>query len=101
MIRRRKAAGPALPESALIAALKAHLNQVNAWLALKPGIRVMRIEYHSVLQDPRGSASSLRSFLQTELDVESMARQVDPSLYRQRSIPDFKIANRRGGEIGG
>jgi LPS sulfotransferase NodH len=100
MIRRRKAAGPALPESALIAALKAHLNQVNAWLALKPGIRVMRIEYHSVLQDPRGSASSLRSFLQTELDVESMARQVDPSLYRQRSIPDWKIASGPGRGIG-
>jgi hypothetical protein len=85
MIRRRGTTGAPLPEAALIAGLKAHLHQVNAWLAQKRDILVSRVEYHSVLRDPRRAAANVRDFLQRGLDVESMARQVDPSLYRQRT----------------
>ena len=84
MIRRRGTTGAPLPEAALIAGLRAHLNQVNAWLAQKPDIRVSRLDYHSVLRDPRAAAENVQIFLQRALDVESMARQVDQSLYRQR-----------------
>lgn len=84
MIRRRGTTGAPLPEAALIAGLKAHLNQVNAWLAQKREIAVSRVEYHSVLRDPRAAAGNVQDFLRQELDVEGMARQVDPALYRQR-----------------
>jgi LPS sulfotransferase NodH len=85
MIRRRGTAGAPLPEAALIAGLRAHLNQVNAWLSQTHDILVSRVEYHSVLRDPRAAAGSVQEFLQRALDVEAMARQVDPSLYRQRT----------------
>jgi LPS sulfotransferase NodH len=85
MIRRRGTAGAALPEAALIAGLRAHLNQVNAWLAQRRDILLSRVEYHHVLRDPSGAAASVQDFLQRELDVDAMARQVDPSLYRQRT----------------
>jgi hypothetical protein len=84
MIRRRGTIGGALPEAALIAGLKAHLSQVNAWLAQRHDIRLHHVDYHSVLSDPRLVAEGLRKFIERELDVESMARQVDPTLYRQR-----------------
>jgi hypothetical protein len=85
MIRRRGTSGAPLPEAALIAGLRAHLNQVNAWLGQRPGILVLRLEYHSVLRDPGSAARNVREFLQHGLDVEAMATQVDPSLYRQRT----------------
>ena len=88
MIRRRGTSAPAVPEAALMAGLKAHLNQVNAWLAQKVSIRVNRVEYHSVLDNPRSAAENVQSFLQMNLDIESMARQVDRSLYRQRNALD-------------
>lgn len=84
MIRRRGTTGAPLPEAALIAGLRAHLNQVNAWLAQKPDIQVSRLQYHTVLRDPRAAAETVQNFLQQKLDVDSMAGQVDQSLYRQR-----------------
>jgi hypothetical protein len=84
MIRRRGTTGAALPEAALIAGLRMHLNQVNAWLAQKRDIPVNRLEYHLVLRDPAGAAENLKNFLARDLNIEAMARQVDPALYRQR-----------------
>jgi len=87
MIRRRGTTGAALPQAALIAGLRMHLNQVNAWLAQKREIPVNRIEYHFVLRDPAGAAENLQTFLARDLNLEAMARQVDPALYRQRKEP--------------
>jgi hypothetical protein len=84
MIRRRGVSGAALSEAALIAGLQAHLNQVNAWLQHQPDILLFRVEYHQVLRDPRCSSETVRGFLQRTLDLESMVRQVDQSLYRCR-----------------
>ncbi len=85
MIRRRGTSGAALPPAALIAGLGAHLNQVNAWLKGKPDILVCRVGYHEVLRDPLPTAEKIQAFLGRALDLEAMARQVDSSLYRQRS----------------
>jgi hypothetical protein len=85
MIRRRGTSGAALPPAALIAGLGAHLNQVNAWLKGKPSIVVRPVGYHEVLQDPLRTSEGIQEFLGRTLDLEAMARQVDSSLYRQRS----------------
>lgn len=85
MIRRRGTSGATGGEAALIAALTAHLNQVRAWLQLRPEIPVCRVEYHQVLREPMKISETLTQFLHQSLDLESMARQVDPSLYRSRA----------------
>lgn len=85
MIRRRGTTGAALSPAALMAGLQAHLNQVKSLLERRSEIRVLRVPYHDVLSDPRKAAENLQRFLQQPLDVESMARQVDQSLYRQRT----------------
>jgi hypothetical protein len=84
MIRRRGTTGAALSPAALIAGLQAHLNQVNSLLQRRSEIRVLRIPYHEVLSGAKKSAEELQRFLQQPLDIDSMARQVDQSLYRQR-----------------
>lgn len=85
MIRRRGTSGAALLPAALIAGLSAHLNQVNAWLKSKPDILVCRVGYHEVLREPLRTSENIQGFLGRTLDLEAMARQVDSSLYRQRS----------------
>jgi hypothetical protein len=85
MIRRRGTSGAALSEAALIAGLQAHLNQVNAVLQRRSDIALLRLEHHQVLRDPKSIAENVQEFLRRTLDTESMARQVDPALYRCRS----------------
>jgi len=85
MIRRRGTSGAALNESALIAALQAHLNQVNTWLRSRPAIVLCRVGYHQVLGDPRSASETVQQHLQRTLDLDSMVQPVNPSLYRCRS----------------
>jgi hypothetical protein len=85
MIRRRGTSGAAVPQAALIAGLRAHLNQVNAWLAQRRELLIHRQEYHHVLRDPLGAARNIQGFLGLPLGTEGMAQQVDPSLYRNRA----------------
>jgi hypothetical protein len=85
MIRRRGTLGAALSQAALIAGLQAHLNQVNAWLRRKHDIPICRLQYHQVLRDPPGTSETVQQFLQRELQIESMAQQIDHTLYRHRT----------------
>ena len=84
MIRRRGTTGGALPPAALTAGLRAHLNQVNAWLKDREDTAVHRVEHHDVLREPLRVCESIQQFLNLPLDVIAMSRQIDPSLYRQR-----------------
>jgi len=85
MIRRRGTTGAALPPAALIAGLRAHLNQVNAWVRDRAGTSVHRVEHHDVLREPLRVSESIQQFLNWPLDVVAMSQQIDPSLYRQRT----------------
>jgi hypothetical protein len=85
MIRRRGTTGSALPEAAMIAGLQAHLNQVRAWVKNKANLTVCDVEYHAVLREPRATAEKVQNYLECQLDTEAMARQVDQSLFRNRS----------------
>lgn len=87
MIRRRGTSGPQLADAALLAALQAHLNQVNAWLnnKHKTGLPVCRVQYHEVLADARRICEQVQDFMGHSLKLDAMAGQIDSSLYRQRT----------------
>jgi hypothetical protein len=85
MLRNRGTEGAKLPPAAMLAALQSHLAQVNAWLRSRLDIAVLRMNFHDLVADPRGQAQTMARFVGLPLDVEAMARQVDPSLRRQRS----------------
>lgn len=90
MIRRRNQAAPILPASQMISALQGHLNQVKSWLKDKHNISILDVEYHDLLSDPKRVCARLREFLSSDLDIEAMACQLDPALYRQR-IPQAVV----------
>lgn len=84
MLRRRGAYDASVNNSAMVNAFRDHLFRVNTWLNQQKHIKVLRVPYHEVLQDPRGTGEEIGKFLEISLDVEAMAGQVDQSLYRQR-----------------
>jgi hypothetical protein len=85
MLRRRGAYKEGADPAAISAAFEKHLHEVYAWLESKPYAQALRVQYHDVLSKPREIGQQLARFLEMQLDVEAMARQVDSSLYRNRA----------------
>ncbi len=85
MLRRRGTFDSKEDNSVVARAFQDHLSDVYSWLNGKPNLKVSRVQYHRVLREPRQTAESLAEFLRQKLDIEAMTRQVDGTLYRQRS----------------
>jgi hypothetical protein len=62
-----------------------HLEEVDAWLKTRRDIETLYVPYNRMVQDPLPYIQQVNQFLGGGLDVEAMARVVDPSLYRKRS----------------
>jgi hypothetical protein len=74
-----------LNSAGIAAAFEKHLKEVYAWLDSKPNVRVLRAPYHDVLQQPAEISRRLSDFLGIPLNIAAMARQVDSTLYRNRT----------------
>lgn len=68
----------------LTQAFRDHMKQIVAWLEHREDILICRVGYRKVLNNPTGSAETVRDFLELDLNVEAMVREVEPSLYRNR-----------------
>ncbi len=84
MIRRLGNGGPNASSPAIQNALQAHLRSVAAWLALRPHIALQWVDYPDLISNPVGPARQAAAFLERDLDVETMAAQADPALFRIR-----------------
>lgn len=84
MLRHRGTSSADADDSALVKAFQNHLHEVNTALSARSDVKVLRIHYHRVLNEPRAIAEAMARFVGIALDTEAMARQVDPALYRQR-----------------
>jgi len=83
MLKRRGTA-PSADHALLTNAFRDHMRQVTAWLEQRNDIPICRVGYRKLVSDPESCAQMVRVFLGLELNVEAMAQQVDPSLYRNR-----------------
>ncbi len=61
-----------------------HLSATERWLGAQSNMRTLFVEYGDALADPGTVSGRLNEFLGGGLDVEEMARVVDPCLYRQK-----------------
>ena len=82
---RRRGKPDSVSHEAMTSAFKDHLTDVSTTLENRPDISVLRIGYRRLLNDPIRHSQSIKDFLALDLNVEAMARQVDLSLYRNRS----------------
>jgi hypothetical protein len=62
-----------------------HLVEVCDWLRDQPNFSVLQVDYNQLLTDPAGILPHLNAFLGNKLDMNKMARVIDPNLYRQRT----------------
>jgi len=85
MLRRRGTYKEGTNPAAIAAAFEKHLKAVYAWLDSRSNFRVVRVPYHDVVNQPAEVSRKLSDFLGIPLNVEAMARQVDSSLYRNRT----------------
>jgi hypothetical protein len=81
---KRRGSTQAVDHALLASAFRDHMREIIAWLERREDIPVCRMGYRRVLNDPAGSAKTVRDFLDLDLNEEAMALQVDPSLYRNR-----------------
>lgn len=85
MLKRRGTYKEGTNPAMISAAFEKHLREVYAWMDKTPRVESLRLPYHDVLAKPEEISGAIANFLQTPLNIEEMTRQVDSSLYRNRS----------------
>ena len=64
---------------------ESHLDKVKFQLRFRDWFEVLYLDFADVVADPENAARAINDFLGGGLDVEKMAMQVDPDLYRNRA----------------
>ncbi len=85
MLEREGKRGAQLPPDRLRAIFESQLAQVRARLTEAAHMRWLALRYGDAIADPKAFARRVAAFLGRALDVEAMARVVDPALYRERA----------------
>jgi hypothetical protein len=74
----------AAPREEMKRAFVLHLERLHDWLARQSSMAVLRVLYHEVVEQPLSHAERVGQFLGGKVNVEAMAAQVGPALYRNR-----------------
>ncbi len=85
MMRRRKTAKLDQDAAEVQRVYEKHLHQVLESIEQQPQFELLLVSYPDLILEPRKQVYRVRQFLRTEMEVETMIRQVNPSLYRNRS----------------
>jgi hypothetical protein len=64
---------------------ESHLDKVKFQLRFRDWFEVLYLDFSEVVGDPETQAKRLNEFVGGHLDIEKMAMQVDPNLYRNRA----------------
>jgi hypothetical protein len=64
---------------------ESHLEKVQFQLRFREWFDVLYLDFADVVADPEKAARAMNDFLGGGLDIEKMAVQVDPNLYRNRA----------------
>ncbi|MCB9139770.1 MAG: sulfotransferase family protein [Caldilineaceae bacterium] len=69
-----------------IAALfQQHLTATMDWLADRPNMHLLEVDYNALLQDPEPWLDQVATFVPAALDANAMRAITEPDLYRNRS----------------
>lgn len=63
-----------------------HLAEVSHWISTQKRMSAVHINYCDIIENPLIYAMKVNELLDRTLDISSMAKEVEPSLYRHRSI---------------
>lgn len=82
MLERRGKAGGDLADDRVMAIYAKQLADLVAWMDAAPNFRHLDADYNRILKDPRETVEAVNTFLGGGMEVQAMARAVDPTLYR-------------------
>jgi hypothetical protein len=85
MLQRRGEDADKVSDEEMARLFEKHLQRVRAWLAARPDVAVLDVDYNRLLADPRPYAEQVNYFLGGGLDVDRMVEVVNPDLYRNRA----------------
>jgi Flp pilus assembly protein TadD len=85
MLMRLGRAGGRVDDRVLARTFTRQMVQVQTWLAARPEIQVLSVNYADVVGNPGAAAARLRQFLGEPFDAARAAAAVNPSLQRQGS----------------
>jgi hypothetical protein len=75
---------PAVGRDQIRSAFVRHLEHLRKWVAARPFIAMIAVDYHNLVARPREEAERISAFLSNRADALAMAEAVDPTLYRNR-----------------
>jgi hypothetical protein len=73
-----------LDDARMAALFRDGLAKFEAWAKDRPNFRLLDVSYNALVTDPAPFLPEVDRFLGGGLDVDAMARVVDPALYRNR-----------------
>ncbi len=85
MLIRRGAPTDKVDDTVMADMFKAHLEEVQSWLAKQPNFQVLYIHYDELLEDPDRHIRTLANFLGMPVNLEAMLAVPDSGLHRQHS----------------
>jgi hypothetical protein len=62
-----------------------HLERLHDWLSNQNNMKLLRVSYNDLLEQPATWAERICQFLDGRANMERMIQTVDPSLYRNRN----------------
>ena len=80
----RRGEGPGAPDADLKRQYIHHLAEVESWLGTRPDLETLFVNYGRILADPEEQIGRVLRFLGVAGDLPTLARLVDPKLYRSR-----------------
>lgn len=61
------------------------LDETEAWARTRPNLRLLRVDYNGLVEDPAPHLAGIAAFLGLRLDVRAMTACIDAGLYRNRA----------------
>lgn len=86
MLVHRGEATDAVSDEELAQLYRKHLAHVDAWLTSQPNVKLLNVNYNTMLKDPEAELPALLAFFDNKLDRDKMLQIVKPELYRNRAV---------------
>ncbi len=84
MLTRRGAPAENISDEEMGKLFEKHLDKIESWLEKQPNFEVLYVTYHEIINNSLEYSEKINFFLGGSLNIESMVKAVDNTLYRQR-----------------
>lgn len=85
MLERSGQPAGAVPADMMIQLFQSEVLAFRNWAASQPNLRLLPVDYAALVADPAPALQQIAAFLERDLDLDAMARVIDPTLYRNRT----------------